>query len=109
MLLCAALLAACGSSDSSSSTKTATVPAGTLGAQGAEHCRLPIVAGVVMTSFSARNMPCDAAIEGVRSVVRTGRYPGYDCRVTSSGNTLDADCVNASNTSKSFSAGWQGP
>jgi hypothetical protein len=98
------LAAGCGSSGGDS-TATHPLPAGKMGAQGAERCPLPTLDGATVTEFSVRNMSCDGGVAGVESVYRTGRYPGWSCRTTSR-PTVNADCTRENNSSVSFSASW---
>jgi hypothetical protein len=108
IVLCAALLAACGDSGSdSSSTPTATVPTGKLGAAAPERCTFPRLGnGVTVTSLSATNMPCDVASNGLASVFRTNKFPGWTCTQSISGRNVRFTCTSQSDTTQTFSGGW---
>ena len=107
ILLCAALLAACGDSGpSTSSTKTATVPDGKLGGTTSKPCTLPRINGTTFLSFSAVGVDCTKATEGLNAVYRTNKYAGWTCKQRISGRNVSTTCINDSNSGQSFSSTW---
>ena len=107
ILLCAAFLAACGDSGSStSSTKTATVPDGKLGGTAYQTCTPPRISGTTFQSFSAVGIDCAKATEGLNSVYKTNKWAGWTCRQRVSGRSVSTTCTNDSNSGQSFSSTW---
>jgi len=92
LLLCAALLVACGDAGSdASTTKTATVPSGKLGGafDNGDHtqyrsCMDAISSGGVpnklISQFSVRPpLSCDVATKALASYLFKGKADGWDC------------------------------
>jgi len=107
IVLAVAFLAACGDSgsDSSSTTKTATVPSGKLGA-AATSCTPPRVSGTTVHALTATNVGCDVATDGFHSVYRTNKFAGWTCRQSISGRNVRTSCIKDADTSQTFSTSW---
>jgi len=107
IVLAVAFLAACGDSGSSSSTttKTATVPTGKLGATTGA-CTPPRVSGTTVHALTAVNVSCDVATEGFNSVYRTNRFAGWTCKQSISGRNVRVTCTKDADTSQQFSSSW---
>ncbi len=111
IVLCSVLLAACGSSGSgSTATKTATVPSGTLGAQGGEHCDAETATralGIKVTYIDAVQMRCEEALEHVLELFKHGRIDGWRCVKHVNDTSVDAVCTFDGNTRRAFQVSWK--
>ena len=107
LVLCTALLAACGDSESdSTTTKTATVPVGKLGDTVGGACTPIRVSGMTIHALTATNVSCDVAVPGLNSVMRTNKYAGWTCSQSISGRNVRVTCTKDGDANQRFSGSW---
>ena len=102
-LLCTVTLAACGDSNSSTST-TSTVPSGKLGAAATE-CKAP-TASIAFGAIQVTNVDCKTASAALLSYWKNGSAEGWTCSKTVSGRHTAATCKGTADPSQTFSGSW---